>query len=81
MANTDPKAAADKATDDTTKSGKAADAEAEKANAEVQAKVDEETERGYRGSVPDERPNSDYSLQSGPDAPELADQYREARNT
>lgn len=54
---------------------------AEKAAAEVQEKVNADLERGYRGSVPDERPNSDYSLESGPDAPELVDQYREARNT
>lgn len=61
----------------TTSDEKAAD----KANAEVQSQVDADLERGYRGSVPDERPNSDYSLQSGPDAPELVEQYREARNT
>lgn len=49
-----------------------ATAEAEKANAEVQAKADAANAKGYIGSVPDPVPNREYSLLSGPDAPPLA---------
>jgi hypothetical protein len=38
-------------------------------SAEVQKKTDEAQEKGYIGTVPDEHPNSAYSLASGPDAP------------
>lgn len=34
----------------------------DKAAAQVQQKVDEETERGYRGVVPDETPNEHYTF-------------------
>jgi hypothetical protein len=37
--------------------------------AEVQKKVDDAEAKGYIGTVPDENPNSAYSLASGPDAP------------
>lgn len=36
---------------------------------QVQANVDEETEQGFRGTKVDPRPDSDYTLQSGPDSP------------
>jgi hypothetical protein len=46
----------------------------EKANAEVQAKVDAAEAKGYYGYVPDETPNSAYNLTSGPDGvPLVAD--------
>lgn len=35
--------------------------------AEAQARMDEATAKGYIGWVPDENPNSAYSLESGPD--------------
>lgn len=41
--------------------------------AEVQSKRDEAREKGYEGNVPDEQPNSAYSLQSGPDSPSAAE--------
>lgn len=37
--------------------------------AEVQKNVDAEQEQGFRGNKVDPRPNSDYSLESGPDSP------------
>jgi len=40
---------------------------------EVQEKVDEETEKGYRGTKVDPLPNSAHSLASGPDSPTLTD--------
>ena len=46
---------------------------ADKANAEVQAKVDDELSRGYRGHTADPHPNEAYSLTSGPDAPPLVE--------
>lgn len=49
-----------------------ADAQAEKASAEVQKIVDRAEEKGYFGEVPDREPNGAYSLLSGPDAPPLA---------
>jgi len=42
-------------------------------SSEVQEKVDEETEKGYRGTKVDPLPNSAYSLASGPDSPNLPD--------
>lgn len=38
--------------------------------AEVQQKVDEATRKGYVGSVPDQPANEEYSLATGPDAPD-----------
>jgi hypothetical protein len=35
----------------------------------LQAEADKVAEQGYIGSVPDETPNENYSLQTGPDAP------------
>lgn len=40
---------------------------------QVQAAVDEATEKGYVGAVADPHPNEAYSLQSGPDSPGAAD--------
>jgi hypothetical protein len=36
---------------------------------QVQAAMDEEQERGYRGTVADPTPNENYSLQTPQDAP------------
>jgi hypothetical protein len=41
----------------------------EAAKADLQAEADKVAEQGYLGSVPDETPNENYSLQTGPDAP------------
>lgn len=41
---------------------------------EVQKTVDAEQEQGYRGAKADPRPNSDYSLESGPDSPSALEQ-------
>jgi len=51
-----------------------ATATAKKDVAEVQAKVDEETDDGYRGVKVDPLPNSAYSLESGPDSPSAFDE-------
>lgn len=54
---------------------------ADAGQAEVQAKVDKETEKGYRGVKVDPLPNSAYSIQSGPDSPTLDDaRTREAQH-
>lgn len=45
--------------------------------AEVQKKVDTETDKGYEGTGVDPLPNSAYSLESGPESPTVAEQ-REA---
>jgi hypothetical protein len=63
----------EKSKDDTKTS---APASADKANAEVQAKVDEAEEKGYIGFVPDEVPNSAYNLTSGPDGVPLVEDNR-----
>lgn len=41
--------------------------------AELQARADEATAKGYFGSTPDPHPNSAYSLASGPNSPSAAD--------
>ena len=41
--------------------------------AEVQAKVDKETDQGFRGTKVDPLPNEAYSIKTGPDSPTLAD--------
>lgn len=46
------------------------------AKGDVQAQVDAEQERGYFGTKVDPRPNSDYSLESGPDAPSAVEDDR-----
>ena len=60
--------------------GRQAKSDAEKADAkvadQVQEAVDVETEQGYRGVKVDPRPNSDYSLESGPDSPSAVDARR-----
>ena len=65
---------------ETTDAGRQAKADAEKADSDiadqVQEAVDVETEQGYRGTKVDPRPNSDYSLESGPDSPSAADARR-----
>lgn len=40
--------------------------------AELQARADEATAKGFFGWTPDPNPNSAYSLASGPDAPSEA---------
>ena len=42
--------------------------------AEVQARSDEATAKGYIGEVPPGPPNEAYSLESGPDAPTHAEE-------
>ena len=42
---------------------------------EVQNQYDEAARRGYFGSVPDQPPNSAYSVQSGPDAPTAFEEH------
>lgn len=37
--------------------------------AEVQKKVDQETEQGYRGTKVDPTPDAEYTLTTGPDSP------------
>lgn len=44
-------------------------AEFQAGQAEVQHKMDADTEQGYRGDKVDTTPNEAYSLESGPDAP------------
>lgn len=45
-----------------------------KSEAEVQDRVDAETDQGFRGTAVDPIPNEEYSLESGPDSPTAADQ-------
>lgn len=52
----------------------AAKKQADAGQAEVQKKVDEEQEQGFRGSEVDPLPNSAHSLESGPEAPTAAEQ-------
>lgn len=42
---------------------------ADAAKGDVQKQVDEEQEQGFLGTKVDPRPNSAYSLESGPDSP------------
>ncbi len=42
--------------------------------AEAQKIADTETEQGFRGQKVDPLPNSEYSLESGPDSPSAAEQ-------
>lgn len=42
--------------------------------AEAQKIADDATEKGYIGGKVDPRPNSDHSLESGPDSPSAAEQ-------
>lgn len=46
-----------------------ADASADAAKGDVQEQVDEEQAKGFFGTKVDPRPDSDYSLESGPDSP------------
>lgn len=43
------------------------------AKGDVQEKADKEHEQGFVGTKVDPRPNSDYSLESGPDSPSAVD--------
>lgn len=47
--------------------------------AEVQDKVEAEQEQGFRGTKVDPLPDSAYSLESGPDAPTVAEQAAAVR--
>jgi hypothetical protein len=49
------------------------DAQADKASAEVQEKMDDALEKGYIGVVPDPNPNLAYSPLTGPDSPPLVE--------
>ena len=44
--------------------------------ASVQEQVDAEQEQGFFGTKVDPRPNSDYSLESGPDSPSAVEDDR-----
>lgn len=44
----------------------------------LQAEQDKADVQGYRGENPDPRPNSDYSLESGPESPTVLQQLRDA---
>jgi hypothetical protein len=44
--------------------------------AEVQEKVDQETEQGFVGVEVDPIPNEEYSVQTGPDSPTIAEQQK-----
>lgn len=46
-----------------------AEKQAAKAQAEAEKVANAELEQGYVGDKVDPRPNSDYSLESGPDSP------------
>lgn len=46
------------------------------AKGDVQKKVDAEQEQGFLGTKADPRPNSDYSLESGPDSPSAVEDDR-----
>lgn len=50
--------------------------DADAGQAEVQKKVEQAEDRGYLGTKVDPRPNSDYSLESGPDSPGVLDAKR-----
>jgi hypothetical protein len=47
--------------------------------AEAQATVDEQNEKGHVGAKPGHFPNEAFSLQSGPDSPSAAEQHAAAR--
>lgn len=53
---------------------KTAEKAADQAKAEAQKAVDTAEEQGFIGTKVDPRPNSDYSLESGPDSPSAAEQ-------
>jgi len=42
---------------------------------EVQERVDKELEQGFVGTKVDPIDNKEYSIQSGPDSPTIAEQY------
>lgn len=44
--------------------------------AETQKVADEAAEQGFIGTTPDPIPNSEYSLESGPDSPTLEEQRK-----
>lgn len=46
--------------------------------ADAQKLVDKAEDRGFIGTKADPRPNSDYSLESGPDSPSAAAQHADA---
>lgn len=56
---------------------RSADAQAATATAHKRGK--RATAQGFLGTEVDQRPNEDYSLESGPDAPPLAETLPEAR--
>jgi hypothetical protein len=64
MTEQSPKAADEKPAATTRKSGDAG-------QAEVQAKSDEDSAKGYHGVRPDGPDNEAWSLQSGPDSPSV----------
>lgn len=59
------------------KTQKTAEKAAEKATTEAQKATDRAEEQGFLGTKVDPRPNSDYSLESGPDSPSAREQRRD----
>jgi hypothetical protein len=56
------------------------DAKADEVGADqVKSELDEDRERGYRGTVPEGPPNEAYSLESGPDSPSAIEAVAAAR--
>lgn len=51
--------------------------DADAAKGDVQEQVDEDEDKGYHGTKVDPRPNSAYSLESGPDSPSAFDDPKE----
>jgi hypothetical protein len=50
--------------------------DAETIKGDVEEKVNEEQEQGFFGTKVDPRPDSDYSLESGPDSPPAVEDDR-----
>jgi hypothetical protein len=49
---------------------------AKQAKGDVEQKVAKDQEQGFHGTKVDPRPNSDYSLESGPDSPPAVEDDR-----
>lgn len=52
--------------------------ETKQAKGDVEKQVQAEQEQGFLGQKVDPRPNSDYSLESGPDSPSAVEDDRSA---
>lgn len=54
-------------------------AKSDAGQAQAEKTVQTEEEQGFRGVEVDQTPNKEFSLQSGPDSPTVADQRAAAR--